>query len=502
MDEVRKPVTENPLGTKPLGRLLFSLAVPTVIANVVNALYNIVDQIFIGQGVGTLGNAATSIAFPLTTICLAMGLMLGLGAAAGFNLELGQANAAADPLLRHDHEERAKEIVGSAVSAMVIVGIIIMILVRLFLTPMLKVFGATENILPLAEEYAGITLWGIPFFLFMMGTNPIVRADRSPKYSMAAVVIGAVINIILDPLFIFVCGWGIAGAAWATVISQVISAVMLAVYFTRFQSVQFELRDFLPHCTEVEEDAEDELGETNSETLRALREYIRTVLYVCKLGINSLIFQSSTVLVQITLNNMLRIYGANSIYGSDIPIAVCGIVLKVNVIFISLMIGLIAGAQPICSYNYGAGKYSRVHGTVRLFTKWAVIIGTFSWAIFELFPDKIFLLFGNAGGDQLYFEYAERFMRTFLFFTFINGLQVCSATFFPAIGKPLRGALISFSKQILIFMPLVLILPHFYGLDGIMYAQPVTDLLSFIMAVSFLAYEMHIMPREDAHPVV
>ena len=468
-----KRTTENPLGTKPLGRLLFSLAVPTAIANVVNALYNIVDQIFIGQGVGTLGNAATSVAFPLTTICLAIGLMLGLGAAAGFNLELGQAHASiSKPELKMAHEDRARKIVGSAVSAMVIAGVLIMVIVRLFLTPLLRAFGATDAIMPYAEDYAGITSLGIPFFLFMMGTNPIVRADRSPRYSMAAVIIGAVMNIILDPVFIFIFGWGIAGAAWATVISQVISAVILAAYFPGFQSVRFTKDDFRPHPG--------------------------IVMHVCRLDINSLIFQMSTVLVQITLNNMLRIYGTGTVYGPEIPIAVAGIVIKINVIFISLMIGLISGAQPICSYNYGAGKYTRVRGTVRLFTIWAVIIGTFSWLLFEIFPDRIFLLFGDGGGNELYFEYAERFMRTFLFFTFINGLQVCSATFFPSIGKPLKGAFLSFSKQILIFMPVLFTLTHIYGLDGIMYTQPVTDFLSFLLAVSFLAYEMHIMPREDA----
>ena len=481
-------IKENPLGTKPLGRLLFSLAIPTVIANVVNALYNIVDQIFIGQGVGTLGNAATSVSFPLTTICLAIGLMLGLGAAAGFNLELGLANASGKNMAAHrNHEERAKEIVGTAISAMVIGGVVILILVRLLLVPMLTLFGATENIMPYAKEYAGITSWGIPFFLFMTGSNPIVRADRSAKYAMTAVITGAVLNMILDPVFIFVFGWGISGAAWATVISQVISAVMLASYFPRFQSVHFTFHDFLPIVT----------GNMSREYSRSLKEYVSVLLHVCRLGLNSLIFQSSTLFVQVTMNNMLRVYGSQSIYGADTPIAVAGIVMKINVIFISLMIGLISGAQPICSYNYGAGKYSRVRGTVKLFMIWAFVIGLFSWAMFEMFPHQFISLFGKAGGDKLYFEYAERFMRTFLFFVFLNGMQICSATFFPAIGKPGRGAFLSFSKQILFMIPLLFILPVFYGLDGVMYAQPVTDVLSLIMAVSFLIYEMHTMPKED-----
>ena len=469
---------ENPLGTKPLGRLLFSLAVPTAIANVVNALYNIVDQIFIGQGVGTIGNAATSVSFPLSTICMALGLMLGLGAASGFNLELGRGNAkGASPEAKKDHEDQAKKIVASAVTAMVLSGIIIVIVVGIFLKPLLIAFGATPNILPYAEEYAGITLFGMPFFLFMMGTNPIVRADRSPRYSMAAVIIGAVTNIILDPVFIFVCGWGIAGAAWATVISQVLSAVILGAYFPRFQSVKFNLADFDPH--------------------RDFGGFIRTVLHVSKLGFNSLIFQSSTLLVQVTMNNMLRIYGTNTIYGAETPIAVAGIVMKINVIFVSLMIGLISGAQPICSYNYGAGKYSRVRGTVKLFTIWALLIGTFSWLLFQLFPEQIISLFGK-GQDEHYMEYAVHFMRVFLFFVFLNGIQICSATFFPAIGKPVRGAILSFSKQVLILIPLLIILPMFYGIDGVMYAQPVTDLIAFIMAVSFLVHEMIVMPKENA----
>ena len=479
---------ENPLGTKPLGRLLFSLAVPTAIANVINALYNIVDQVFIGQGVGTLGNAATSVSFPLTTICLALGLMLGLGGAAGFNLELGMSSAyALGTPRRTEHEERARTIAACAVSAMTIGGIIILVVVRLFLNPMLTLFGATEQIMPFAEQYAGITSWGIPFLIFSTGTNPIVRADRSPRYSMTAVIIGAVLNIILDPLFIFSFGWGIAGAAWATVISQVVSAVILGAYFPRFQSVHFSIRDFIPWMAE---------GMPGSAA--SLISYIKTVLHVCKLGFNSLIFQSSNLLVQVVMNNMLRIYGAQTIYGAEMPIAVAGIVMKINIIFVSLMIGLISGAQPICSYNYGAGKYSRVRGTVKLFMIWALIIGSFSWCLFQLFPGQIISLFGTGGRDKLYFEYAERFMRVFLFFVFLNGMQICSATFFPSIGKPARGALLSFTKQILILIPLLILLPRMYGLDGVMYAEPLTDIISFLIAIIFLIHEMMIMPKEDA----
>lgn len=451
---------ENPLGTRPLGPLLFSLAVPAIIANVVNALYNIVDQIFIGQGVGRLGNAATSVAFPLTTICMAIGLMVGLGSASGFNLELGAKN-----------EEKAKKIAGTAATVLILCGVIICIFVRIFLRPLLQMFGATGNTLPYAMEYAGITSFGIPFLLFSTGINPLVRADRSAKYSMAAIVIGAVLNTILDPIFIFWFHWGIAGAAWATVISQILSACILAAYFPRFKSVHFSFKDFIPNVSEI--------------------------ILICKLGFNSFIFQFSNLIVQITLNNILRIYGEQSIYGADTPIAVAGIVMKINVIFISLIIGLINGAQPICSYNYGAQKYSRVRQTVKLFMTAAVIISVLSWLAFEVFPRPILSLFGSGGDDPLYFEFAIPFMRTYLFCVFLNGVQICSATFFPSIGKAAKGAILSFSKQIIFLIPLLLLFPRFLGIEGVAYAQPVTDLLAFILSVIFLVDEFRKMPRED-----
>lgn len=450
---------ENPLGTKPLGRLLFSLAVPAIVANVVNALYNIVDQIFIGRGVGKLGNAATSISFPLTTVCLALGLMIGLGASSGFSLELGRKN-----------EEKARKIAGTAFGSLLICGVIIVILVRLFLKPMLIFFGSTDNILPYAEEYAGITSFGIPFLLFSMGANPLVRADRAPILSMMSILVGSIVNTILDPIFIFVCHWGMAGAAWATVIGQVIGAIILFAYIPKFKSVKFKLKDFIPG--------------------------IKWLWVILKLGFNSFIFQFSMLIVQIIMNNVLNTYGEKSIYGADTPIAVAGIVTKINVIFISLIIGLINGAQPICGYNYGAKKYGRVRHTVRLFMTAAMIISVECWLAFELFPKPILMIFGSQE-DALYFEFAVRFMRIFLFFNFVNGIQICSATFFPSIGKAAKGAILSFAKQVVLLIPLLLILPVFMGLDGVMFAQPITDLVTVIMSLLFLWHEFRHMPKTD-----
>ena len=310
---------QNPLGTRPIPQMLLSLAVPAVIANLVNAVYNIVDQIFIGNKIGYLGNAATNVAFPLTTICMAIGLMVGLGAAAGFNLNLGKKKP-----------EEAKGIAGTAFTSLLLCGILICILVRLFLQPLMVAFGATEDILSYAMEYSGITSFGIPFLLFSTGTNPLVRGDGNARYSMTAVITGAILNIILDYTFMYVFGWGIAGAAWATVIGQIVSAVLLMLYFPKFQHVKFEAGDFLPKG--------------------------KYIMQICRLGFSSFAFQSSTLVVQVVLNNLLRTYGAQSVYGSEITIAVAGIMQKINTIFVAVVIGVVQGSQPICSFNYGAGK--------------------------------------------------------------------------------------------------------------------------------------------------
>ena len=338
----------NPLSYKPIGNLLKSLAIPAIIANLVNALYNVVDQIFIGQGIGYLGNAATNIAFPITTMCLAIGLTLGIGGASNFNLELGKG-----------YPEKSKHTAGTAASTLIIIGIILCIVVRIFLEPLMIGFGATDKILEYSIEYTGITSYGIPFLLFSIGVNPLVRADGNAKYSMIAIVTGAILNTILDPLFMFVYNWGIAGAAWATVISQIVSALLLLIYFPRFKSVKFSLNDFIPQL-----------------------HYLKRIV---SLGFASFIYQFSNMIVLVTTNNLLKIYGKNSIYGSDIPIAVFGIVMKINVIFIAIVLGLVQGAQPIFGFNYGAKNYHRVRETMRLLLKVTFSIASILFVIFQVF---------------------------------------------------------------------------------------------------------------------
>jgi len=437
----------NPLGYKPVGKLLKSLAIPAIIANLVNALYNVVDQIFIGQGIGYLGNAATNIAFPITTMCLAIGLTLGIGGASNFNLELGKG-----------YPEKSKHTAGTAASTLIIIGIILCITVRIFLEPLMIGFGATNKILEYSMEYTGITSYGIPFLLFSIGVNPLVRADGNAKYSMIAIVIGAILNTILDPLFMFVYNLGIAGAAWATVISQVVSALLLLVYFPRFKSVKFSLNDFIPQL-----------------------HYLRRII---SLGFASFIYQFSNMIILVTTNNLLKIY---------IPIAVFGIVMKINVIFIAIVLGLVQGAQPIFGFNYGAKNYHRVRETMRLLLKVTVSIATILFIIFQVFPKQIISLFGE--GDKLYFEFATKYMRIFLLFISLNSIQVSIATFFPSIGKAIKGAIVSLTKQLIVLFPLLLTLPKFFGVEGVIYATPLTDLIAFTVAIIFLINEFKHMPK-------
>ena len=446
----------NPLAYKPVGKLLKSLAIPAIIANLVSALYNVVDQIFIGQGIGYLGNAATNIAFPITTICLAIGLTLGIGGASNFNLELGKG-----------YPEKSKHTAGTAASTLIIIGIILCIVVRIFLEPLMIGFGATDKILEYSMEYTGITSYGIPFLLFSIGVNPLVRADGNAKYSMIAIVIGAILNTILDPLFMFVYNWGIAGAAWATVISQIISALLLLIYFPKFKSVKFSLNDFIPQL-----------------------HYLKRII---SLGFASFIYQFSNMIVLVTTNNLLKIYGKNSIYGSDIPIAVFGIVMKINVIFIAIVLGLVQGAQPIFGFNYGAKNYHRVRETMRLLLKVTFSIATILFIIFQVFPKQIISLFGE--GDKLYFEFAIKYMRVFLAFISLNSIQISIATFFPSIGKAIKGATVSLTKQLIVLFPLLLTLPKFFGVEGVIYATPLTDLIAFTVAIIFLINEFKHMPK-------
>ena len=442
---------ENPLGTAPVGGLIRKFAIPAIISMLVSAMYNIVDQIFIGQGVGMLGNAATNVAFPVTTIATAMALLLGIGGASNYNLEMGAGR-----------EKKASGIAGTALSSLAISGAVLCVIVVLFLKPLLTLFGATNDVMPYAVDYTGITALGLPFYILSVGGNHVVRADRSPTYSMACVTAGAVINTILDPLFIFGFGWGIKGAAWATVIGQVVSGILVVVYFWKFRKMYLEKSMLKPRLY-----------------------YLKAIT---ALGLASCINQIAMALVQIVLNNILRYYGAASIYGSDIPIACVGVISKVNQVFMAICIGISQGCQPIWGFNYGAEKYSRVRQTYRYSVTACTVIATGFFLCFQLFPHQIVGIFGT--GSDLYFQFAEHYLKIYMFMTFANGIQPMSSGFFTSIGKAKLGVAMSLTRQVIFLLPLIVIFPLFMGIDGVMYAGPIADAAAFALAIIFARREL------------
>ena len=441
----------NPLAEEKIGRLIARFAVPAIISMLVSSLYNIVDQIFIGQGVGMLGNAATNIAFPVSIICTATALLLGIGSASNYNLEAGAGR-----------NDRAAEIAGNGLAMLVICGVVIGAVVLIFLNPLLHLFGVTKEILPYAQDYTGITAIGIPFLILTTGGNHLIRADRSPTYSMTCMLTGAILNTILDPLFIFACHWGIKGAAAATVIGQVVSGLMVIYYFARKRKMELKRSMFLPKAG-----------------------YLKMIV---SLGMASCINQIAMAIVQITMNNTLRYYGAQSMYGSEIPLACVGVISKVNMVFMAIAIGISQGCQPIWGFNYGARNYGRVREAYRKAFAICIVLGVVFFGCFQLFPRQIVSIFGS--GSEAYFHFAERYFRIFMFVTFLNGIQPMSSAFFTSIGKSKLGIVVSLTKQIIFLLPLILIFPLFMGIDGVMYAGPIADGAAALVAIIFAEREM------------
>lgn len=456
MEETNISQEQNPLGTAPVGGLIGKFAIPAIISMLVSALYNIVDQIFIGQGVGMLGNAATNVAFPVTTIATALALLLGIGGASNYNLEMGAGR-----------EKKASSIAGTALSTLVITGVILAVAVLLFLRPLLSLFGATTDVMPYAVDYLGITAVGLPFYALSIGGNHIVRADRSPTYSMTCVLTGAIVNTILDPLFIFGFGWGIKGAAWATVIGQVVSGILVIIYFGKFRKMYLEMSMLKP----------------SSECLKA----------IISLGMASCINQIAMAIVQIVLNNILRYYGDLSVYGSDIPIACVGVISKVNQVFMAICIGISQGCQPIWGFNYGAKKYDRVRLAYRYSMIACTAIATVFFLCFQLFPHQIVSIFGT--GSDLYFQFAERYLKIFMFMTFANGIQPMSSGFFTSIGKAKLGIVMSLTRQVLFLLPLIVVFSLIMGIDGVMYAGPIADAAALSLAILFARRELVAMKK-------
>ena len=440
----------NPLASEGITKLLIRFAVPCILGMVVTSAYNIVDQIFIGRSVGIYGNAATNVAFPLAIVCTSLSLLFGIGGAANFNLCLGRRQ-----------EDRARLFMGSAVFLIVAGGVILAAAVLLFLEPLLRLCGATDQVLPYAASYVSVTALGIPFLLLTVAGGHLIRGDGSPAYAMVCSVVGAVINTILDPIFLFGLKTGIVGAAWASVAGQFVSGVMVIFYLTRCKSVTLTFRDLRPRP--------------------------RFCFGVVSLGLAPFCNQLAMMVVQIVLNNSLAFYGAASAYGGDIPLACAGIVSKVNMLFFSVVIGMSQGLQPIIGFNYGARRYDRVREAFWKMAAAATAVSVVSFLVFQIFPRPITALFGDGG--EGYFEFAEGFFRIFLFAIFLDGFQPIASNFFTAIGKPLRGVALSLTRQILFLLPLLLILPRFFGIRGILFSSPIADVLAAAVSLTMVLLE-------------
>lgn len=442
---------ENILGTEKISSLIRKFSIPCIISMVVNALYNIVDQIFIGRGVGYLGNGATNVVFPLTIIGLAISLMCGDGTSAYLSLKLGEKKK----------EEAAKGVANGIILACIL-SVLFCTITLIFLPQLLNLFGCTDNLRELSLAYGGIISMGLPFAMVATTLNSIIRSDGSPKYSMTTMIAGAVLNIILDPIFIFKFNMGVQGAAIATVISQILNFVLNVLYIRKFKSIRI--------------------------SKKSLALNFNIIKKIMALGISSFITQMSYVCVMSVINNLLGKYGADTKYGSEIPITVVGIVMKINQILTSVILGIAVGAQPIFGYNYGAKKLDRVKTALKYVIGSSVCISTLAFILFQTIPDKLISIFGS--GDDNYIEFACIAFRTYLLLCICNGVQIPSGIFFQAIGKSSKSALLSLSRQIILLIPSMLILGGIFGLTGVLAAGPVADGIAFILACTLLFLEI------------
>lgn len=449
---------ENILGKEEIGKLIRKFSVPCIISLLVNSLYNIVDQIFIGWGVGYLGNGATSIVFPITVICLAFALMFGDGSSAFLSLKLGEKKK----------EEAAKGVANGIIS-IIAISVTFCAIALIFMPQLVNLFGCTNDLRSYALEYGYAIAIGIPFMMIGTTLNSIIRADGNPKFAMTSMVTGAIMNVILDPIFIFLLQMGVRGAAIATVISQIITFVMNVLYIKKIKSVKLTKKNF---------------------------EFdFNIAKKVSMLGISSFITQMSIVVVIAFENNLFAKYGATSKFGPEIPITVFGIVMKISQILNSMIIGVATGAQPILGYNYGAGKYDRVKKCLKIVLCVGLAISTLAFILFQTIPDKLILLFGS--GDANYIEFACMAFRTYLVLCILNGFQIPAGIFFQAIGKSIKSAILSLTRQILLLIPSMLILGHLFGITGLLYSGPLADGIAFTIALIFIIREVRKLERKE-----
>ena len=446
----------NPLETEPLSKLLLRYSIPTTLTLMVNYLYNVIDQIFVGQGVGITGMAAVNVAFPVYILINAVALLLGDGCAANVSLCLGRRE-----------QETANRIFGQAVTWIVTSGIVMALICGIFTPPIVKLFGSSDTAYAEAIAYLRVIACGIPFQLICPAFTAIIRADGSPQYTMKCMITGAVINLILDPIFIFGLNIGVVGAGIATIIGEIAAGMLCLLYLRKLQTIRL--------------------------TKAALRPTWPLTRCILKLGFPSLLTQGLTALVQIVLNNLMRIYGASSIYGSDIALSVYGMMMKVYQIAHSMFVGVSSAIQPINGYNFGAKNYSRVRKTYRMATGSAFVISILWCLIYLLFPRQLAMLF--VSDNPLYLDCAAHCFRIYMIAFFLYGVHMTTASFFQGIGKPSCSLLIPLVRQGILLIPLALLLSHNWGLNGALFAVPIADALTFLLCVILAVWEFRAWKR-------
>lgn len=437
----------NPLGYAPVMGLIGKFAIPSIISLLVASIYNITDQAFIGHIIGIHGNAATSVAFPTLILATAFSQLIAIGTASNFNINQGRQN----------HGEAARYI-ETGLALLCVMGMAIFSVVFLFKKPILLLCGATETVMPYALPYLTITAFGLPFHLFSNASSAIIRSDGSPTYSMTCMIFGAVLNIFLDWLFMFIFNWGIEGAAFATSLSQFMTAMLCIRYYFRFNAFKIHLKN-----------------------LKIRSSY---AINIFKLGLSNFINQIVMMIVNIVLNNTLTKYGAMSIYGPDIPLAVAGVAAKINSIIISFSVGLSQGCQPIWSYNMGAKQFNRVKEAYFKGLMTGIAIGAVGFTAFHLFPQQILSLFGS--GNQLYFEFGALYLKTYLFMVTFHSVQAMTVNYFTGTGHVKSGILMSLSRQGFFLLPVLIALPMFFGIKGALYAGPIADTLACLLAAALM----------------
>lgn len=443
------------LGEDNINKLIVSFSIPCVISMLINSIYNIVDQIFIGKGVGTLGNAATNVIFPLIIIFNATAGLIGNGAAANLSLRLGEGK-----------KKEASKNIGQSITLMVIISFVLMMISYLFLPKLVYLFGCTEKVYKYALDYGKIIILGSPFMIIYSSLSSIIRADGSPKYSMIMLVIGALINIVLDPIFIFVFNMGVKGGALATIIGQFISFLIAIIYLKKLKSVKLVKEDFY---------------------------MTKNVFKILSLGLSSFITQSIILVLFVFMNNVMTKYGQLTKFGSDIPLSVYGVISKINSLFISTVLGVSIGAQPIIGFNYGAGKKERVRETIKKILIINFIVGVFFNILFIIFPKEIASLFidKNDINYQLFIDFAVLMCHSFLLFISLNAFEITTSISIQSLGNVKKSTIVTFVRQIILFIPIALFLAEVLdkGIYGILYAGAIADILCFIFTIFIFTSE-------------